>query len=114
MPARYGDERSSMSISRVALTFPGLLLRGLLRRFYWRYLVFDFSVASLCVLLGIPLCAFGVAFGSYHWWLSWKTGVTASAGTVFLAALPIIMGFQLLLGAVILDVLGSPNSRGRS
>lgn len=113
MPARYGDERSSMSISRVVLTFPGLLLRGLLRRFYWRYLVLDFTVASLCVLLGIPLCAFGVAFGGYHWWLSWKSGVTASAGTVFLAALPIIMGFQLLLGAVMLDVLNSPNARTR-
>ena len=113
MPARYGDEQSSLRISRVLATFPVLLLRGILRRFYWRYLILDFNVGSVCVLLGLPLCAFGAAFGAYHWWLSAKTGVTASAGTVFLAALPIIMGFQLLLGAVILDVLASPNARVR-
>lgn len=111
MPARYGDEQSSLRISRVLATFPGLLLRGILRRFYWRYLILDFNVTSVCVLLGLPLCAFGVAFGAYHWWLSSQTGVTASAGTVILAALPIIMGFQLLLGAAILDVLASPNAR---
>jgi len=111
MPARYGDERSSLRISRVLATFPGLLLRGALRRFYWRYLVLDFNVTSICVLLGTPLCAFGLLFGSYHWWLSAKTGVIASPGTVLLAALPIIMGFQLLLGAAILDVVASPNRR---
>lgn len=108
MPARYADERSSMRLARVASTFPGLLLRGLLRRFYWRYLIEEFGVVSICVLLGLPLLLFGVAFGVTQWVESARTGIVASTGTVILATLPIIIGFQLLLVSVLLDVLSSP------
>jgi dolichol-phosphate mannosyltransferase len=108
MPARYGDEHSSMRLSRVLFTFPGLLARGLMRRFYWRYLIEEFSVVSVCVLLGGPLALFGTAFGAWHWLDSMRTGTPATAGTVFVAALPIILGFQLLLAGLLLDVLSSP------
>lgn len=111
MPARYGDERSSMKLSRVLATFPGLLLRGLARRFYWRYLIHEFSVVSVCVLLGIPLALFGIAYGGWHWLDSFRTGQPATAGTVFVAALPIILGFQLLLAGLLLDVLSSPTRK---
>ena len=111
MPARYGDEQSSMRLSRVLGTFPGLLVRGLARRFYWRYLIEDFSVVSICVLTGLPLAAFGVVFGGWRWYSSARTGLPATAGTVFVAALPIILGFQLLLAAVLLDVLSSPTRK---
>ena len=107
MPARYGSEQSSLRASRVLLTFPGLLVRGVLRRFYWRYLIEDFGVTSVCVLTGLPLAAFGVAFGAMHWIASIRTGRPATAGTVLLAALPVILGFQLLLAAVLLDVVTS-------
>jgi hypothetical protein len=113
MPARYGDAPSSLRLSHVALTFPAKLVRGVLRRFYWRYLIEDFGVVSLCVLLGIPLLAFGVAFGAAHWVESVRTGHPATAGTVFVAALPIILGFQLLLAAVLLDVLSSGSGKRR-
>ena len=113
MPARYDDEVSSLRVSRVMLTFPGLLLRGLLRRFYWRYLIEDFGVVSICVLLGFPLWLFGVTFGTYHWVQSARTGAPATAGTVFVAALPIMLGFQLLLAAALLDVLSSHTGKYR-
>jgi dolichol-phosphate mannosyltransferase len=108
MPARYGDEKSSLRISRVATTFPPLLLRGLLRRFYWRYLIEEFGVVSVCVLSGLPFLLFGMVFGAWRWIDTVRTGNPATAGTVFVAALPIILGVQLLLAAVLLDVLSSP------
>lgn len=107
MPARYGDERSSLRIGQVVRTFPRLLVRGALRRFYWRYLIQDFGVVSICALLGLPLLLFGIVFGGVHWAHSLRTGGTASAGTVLLAALPILLGVQLLLVALVLDVLSS-------
>jgi dolichol-phosphate mannosyltransferase len=113
MPARYGDEQSSVSISRVLATFPPLLVRGFLRRLYWRYLIQDFGVVSVCVLTGLPLILFGLIFGAVHWIESVRTGRPATAGTVFVAALPIILGFQLLLAAVLLDVVSS-TARKRS
>lgn len=114
LPARYVDAPSSLRVRQVALSFPGLLARSLARRFYWRYLIEDFGVVSMAVLLGFPLALFGVAFGLWHWAQSVRTGVPATAGTVFVAALPIILGVQLLLVALVLDVLSSPSvKRGR-
>jgi dolichol-phosphate mannosyltransferase len=115
MPARYGGEQSSMQLSRVLVSFPPLLLRGLLRRFYWRYLIQDFGACTVCLLSAVPLLLFGAAFGGWHWVQSIRTGVPATAGTVLVAALPVILGFQLLLAAVVLDVLSSPSDkRGRT
>ena len=108
MPARYGDEASSLRVSRVVATFPGMLLRGATRRFYWRYLIQDFSVTSLCTLLGAVLIAGGAAFGAAEWIRSVATGRPATAGTVLLAALPVMLGWQALLVALVLDVLSSP------
>jgi dolichol-phosphate mannosyltransferase len=114
LPARYGDAPSSLRVRHVAATFPWLLLRSFGRRFYWRYLIEDFGVVSVGVLLGLPLLLFGMAFGGWHWVQSVRTGVPATAGTVFVAALPIILGVQLLLVALVLDVLASPTvKRGR-
>lgn len=114
LPARYVDAPSSLSVGRVAVAFPWLLARSLARRFYWRYLIEDFGVVSLGVLLGLPSTLFGLVFGAWRWLQSIRTGVPATAGTVFVAALPIILGVQLLLVAIVLDVLSSPSiKRGR-
>lgn len=110
MPARYGDERSSMKLSRVIASFPGLLLRGLLRRVYWRYFIQDFGATSVLLVVGGLLTTGGIAFGAYRWWLSSATGVPATAGTVLLAAVPLLGGFQCLLAALLLDVV-SANTR---
>lgn len=104
LPARYGDEESSLRIGRVIATFPPLLLRGFARRVYWRYLIEDFGLVSLCALAGAPLLLFGVVFGVLEWVASVQSGVPASAGTVLLAALPVMLGVQLLLTAAVLDV----------
>ena len=89
-------------------TFPARLAGAFLRRFYWRYLIQDFGIVSIATLLGLPLMAFGTLFGAKHWMESIRSAVPATAGTVFVAALPIILGAQLLLVALVLDVLASP------
>jgi dolichol-phosphate mannosyltransferase len=118
MPARYGSESSSLRVGSVMVRFPLLLMRGLARRFFWRYMIRDFNVLTLSVLTGIPALLFGTTFGGYHWWLSLSTGVPATAGTTILAALPIILGFQCMLTALVLDVLYQPvapvDDRGES
>lgn len=115
MPARYDDEQSSLNVWRTVLQFPPLLLTGLMRRFFWRYMIRDFNVLTVCVLAGVPALLFGVLFGAYHWWQSIVTGVPATAGTTILSALPIILGFQCLLTAFVLDVLYQPsNPLGRT
>lgn len=108
IPARYDGGPSSLGVTHSVVTFPPRLAKAFLRRFYWRYVIQDFGVVSVGALLGVPLTLFGVLFGAWHWAQSVRSGVPATAGTVFVAALPIILGVQLLLVALVLDVLASP------
>lgn len=111
MPARYGDEDSSLRISRVLLTFPPLLVRGFLRRLLLSYFIHDFNIASLYLLTGLPLALFGLVMGLGEWAMSMESGVPRTAGTVMLAGLPLILGFQLLLQAIAFDVANAPRPK---
>lgn len=108
--ARYGDEHSSLSPLRALLEFPPRLLVGLLRRVFWRYFVHDFTALSVYLLLGIPLLAGGIVFGSVEWYQLHRINTFASAGVVMMAAMPIILGAQLLLQAITLDVQNVPRN----
>lgn len=116
MPARYGEEQSSLSVTRILREFPPLLLRSFLRRVWLQYFVLDFSAASLFLVLGNLLCAFGLIFGLTAWGRSIRSGVPATTGTVMLAAMPFILGFELLLETIVLDIQNVPrrprNQRG--
>jgi glycosyltransferase involved in cell wall biosynthesis len=108
MPARYGEERSSMRIAVVLRRFPFRLVDRLRKRIWERYVVRDFSPVALFLLLGAPLLLAGVGFGAWAWYESSRTGIVASTGTVMLSVLPIVIGFQLILQAILLDINSSP------
>lgn len=108
MPARYAGEPSSLSIPRVLGQFPGRLLWALLRRIVLKNFVYDFNLESLQILCGIPLLLAGAVYGGYHWaWYAMRS-LAAPTGTVVLSALLIIVGFQLLLSAITLDLQAVP------
>jgi len=48
------------------------------------------------------------SFGVYLWLESALTGVATPTGTITLALLPLILGFQLLLQAIVLDIQETP------
>ena len=108
MPARYFGEISSLSISKTLFEFPPLMLRSWAHRVWLEYFVTDFSLGSLYLVFGVLLTAWGVIFGGIKWIQSNQTGVVATTGTVMLAAMPVILGFQLLLASVAFDVQNIP------
>ena len=108
MPARYGEERSSMRIAVVLRRFPLRLMNRLRKRIWQRYVVRDFSPVALFLLLGAPMLLAGVLFGAWAWYESSTSGIVASTGRVMLSVLPIVIGFQLILQAVLLDINSSP------
>lgn len=108
MPARYADEQSSMSISRVLLEFPPKLLSCLLRRLVLKNFLYDFSMESVYLLTGLPLLTFGLVFGITKWISYSAAGTGAPTGTVMIAAMTIILGFQLLLSAIAEDLRQVP------
>jgi glycosyltransferase involved in cell wall biosynthesis len=110
IPARYGDEVSSLSLWRAFFGFPIRLVQGFFRRLLWRYFIYDVTAVTLLLLVGSVLLLFGVSFGSYHWFLGQRSGQFQSAGTVALALLPSLLGSQLLLQAILLDVMDRPHT----
>jgi len=108
MPAIYGQEKSGIRINSILITFPRLLLQRFLYRIYQKYVLRDFSPIALFLGMGSLLLGWGVGFGIYHWIKSILTHVQTSTGTVMLAVLPLILGFQLVLEALVLDIHETP------
>jgi dolichol-phosphate mannosyltransferase len=108
MSARYEGEPSSLRPMRVIGPFLAGHSRNAFRRLIYSYFVRGFSVASLELLVGIPMLAFGVIFGAIAWCRSIALGEVSTAGTVMLAALPLILGSQLILSWLNFDIASEP------
>jgi dolichol-phosphate mannosyltransferase len=108
MRSFYADETSSLSIRNVALRFPGKYAIRAIKRFVYSYLLRDFNAGSVETILGGTLLTFGVVFGGIRWTTGIMDAATASSGTVMLAALPVILGVQLLLSALYYDIQNQP------
>ena len=108
MAALYGDEQSNLSVRRVVFPFFIKNVRNALRRFLVQYLIRDFSVATLEVIVGVILLIFGAFTGSTFWLRSYVDGNAATAGQVMIAALPILSGTQLILSALNFDMRNVP------
>ena len=108
IPARYRSEHSDLNPFKAGVTFPILFIPRLCRRIYQKYILRDFSPIALFLIMGLLLFGWGFIFGAYHWILSVLTNHVATTGTVMLAVLPLILGFQLILQAIVLDIQETP------
>ena len=108
MPARYGSETSSLSIRRALFEFPYKLSTIFFRRMLLRYYLYDFSMVSLYLLIGIPLLLFGGIFGGIKWVQYASQNIPAPTGTVMLPTLSVILGIQILLSAIEIDMNSAP------
>jgi glycosyltransferase involved in cell wall biosynthesis len=108
MPAHYQGEVSSLLIHRVLLEFPLKLLNTLFRRALLKNFVYDFSMASIYLLTGLPLLLFGLIFGISKWIHYATLNIPAPTGTVILPTLSVLLGIQLLLSAVEIDLRSVP------
>lgn len=108
MEARYADETSNLRIGAVLGQFFTKNLRELTKRLLYTYFLRDFSLASAQLLFGVLLMGFGAVFGAWGWWASIASGQAATTGTVMIAVLPIILGFQLLLSFLGFDMANEP------
>lgn len=104
MRAVYGDEESNLSILLTIPTFMWLHTRNLAKRIFYNYFLRDFNIGSIELVAGLLMSSFGFLFGLFQWYRSISTGVPVSSGTVMVAALPIILGVQMLLSFLSYDV----------
>lgn len=107
--AVYAGEVSHLSVTSSLFTFPLLHSRNLAKRIVYNYFLRNFSLASLNLVIGTAALLFGVIFGAWQWVQVGQTGEPATAGTVMLSALPIIIGVQLVLNFLAYDMASIPS-----
>lgn len=108
MEAVYAGEVSNLRIGDVMGEFAYKHIRNMCKRIFYNYYLRDMSVASIELPLGVFLLGFGTLFGGYHWIKSMELGLSSTAGTVMLSALPVLAGLQMLLAFISHDVRSVP------
>jgi dolichol-phosphate mannosyltransferase len=108
MDAKYENEVSNLKIRNIIGEFLIKHLRNFVKRIFYNYYLRDLSLASIELPVGLVLVLAGSCFGIYHWVSSANEGVNTPAGTVMLAALPILMGMQLILAFIGADIASVP------
>lgn len=108
MDSQYGEEVSSLKIKSILGEFLKKHLQNTGKRIFYNYYLRDLSPASLNLVLGIAMALFGAIYGGVHWYQSAMRNVLAPAGTVMIAALPLILGMQLLLSFLTQDMQSTP------
>lgn len=106
--SKYEDEVSNLSITNTIFTFPKKIIKGLIRRIFYKYYIYNFNMASIYLLLALPLLAFGFSFGMYRWIVGSIENTENNPGTIMLVALPVILGVQFLLQAISIDIDSLP------
>jgi dolichol-phosphate mannosyltransferase len=104
MKAVYAGEQSHLRIGRAIPEFFFKNIRNIFRRIAYDYYLRSFSLASIELPMGGLLVAFGTAFGVDRWLESLATGLPVTAGTVMVAALPVILGMQFLFSFLAADM----------
>jgi hypothetical protein len=108
MDAVYEDEKSNLRIRKVLIEFPFKYFTRFFKRLFYSYLLRDFNLGSVHLMVGLLLTIFGVIFGAFQWYVNDVRNLPTPTGTVMLSVVPIILGFQLLLSFLNFDVTSVP------
>lgn len=108
MESRYGTEKSNLKISRALFEFTFKHGVNFHKRLFYNYYLREMSAASIELPLGILMSWFGLIFGIVKYSESLQTGQAATAGTVMLSAVPLILGIQLVLAFITYDIASVP------
>lgn len=108
MAARYGNEKSNLSVARSIFEFAWKHFVNFNKRIFYRYYLREWSIASLEWPLAIFFLIFGFVFGLSSITSSAASGNPVTAGQVTLSSLTLIIGLQLLLAFVSYDIQAEP------
>jgi uncharacterized membrane protein len=108
MHALYLDEESNLKIHKILLPFLINNAKNFFKRIFYNYYLRDLSISSIELPIGFFLIVFGGVFGINKWVESANLDIPATAGSVMISALPILMGLQLILAFLNNDISSTP------
>lgn len=106
----YNNETSNLNIPAVSLLFPGKHLLRFMKRIFYNYFLREFNLGTVHLVGSCILMGGGTVFGIYQWYKNYQVGIATTSGNVMLAALPILLGFNLLIGALNYDITSVPQT----
>lgn len=108
IPARYGAAVSTIRLHREAPRAIKVLLRGFLKRMIIRYTLFSFHPVALFYGMSCLTIGWTILWTLIISIITFSRNTTPTTAVVMLAVLPFIVGFELLLQAVTLDINNEP------
>jgi len=108
MKSRYIDNSSNLSLIGSSVLFPFKHLKRYIKRIIYQYFIREFNAGTMQLVTGIVLSTFGLFFGAWHWIHSAMQHIATPTGTIMLSAIPLLMGFYSLLGALNYDITNIP------
>jgi len=110
IPARYQNEESSLTVSQIIREYPIMMIKSVFERIFFKYYLYDFNMASIYILIGLPLLLFGSIFGIIMWVNGAFNNEYNSVGTIMISVLSITLGIQFLLQAISIDIASTPKN----
>ena len=108
MPAKYGNEQSNLNAFLVIPEFSGKLLINYIYRIYYLYYIKGFTVEGAALFLSLILITIGGSYTSYYWINSSFLGNLATAGQIAIGGGILLIGLQLLLIFLVMDIRNEP------
>jgi hypothetical protein len=111
IPARYGLEKSNLRVGRTLFEFPIRMTLGLLKRMWFRKILYSLTVEALLAIFGFLFFFVGLTYGLYEFaQFTLIRNTPSPPGIVMGAALLMLFGFQMVLNAILLDIQSVPHS----
>ncbi len=108
IPARYGTEKSKVNLLSDPIKVIKTFFNGYVRRIFFKYTLYNFHPIALFYIIGFPLVFVGLIFGFFILINSFVLNKIATPATVMLFVVPFLLGVQLILQAIVLDIQNEP------
>lgn len=110
-PARYGDEKSNLAISKVVFEFPVKHLRNFMRRLIMTYFVKSWSPGTFLISFGVGFGFLAMFLGVSELMRAASQGTPLSSARLILTAILGLTSVQTLLSFLSYDVQTEPKAR---
>lgn len=110
VPAHYGDEKSTIKLIPTAWRNLKAVWKGFWRRIYYKYVLYGFHPVALFLFTGMFFLIISLLLAIFLLYVKLFAHQSPTAGSVMLAVLPFILGIQLTLTALTIDVSNENNN----
>ena len=110
VPAHYGNEKSTIKLIPTAWRNLKAVWKGFWRRIYYKYVLYGFHPVALFLFTGMFFLIISLLLAIFLLYVKLFSHQSPTAGSVRLAVLPFILGIQLTLTALTIDVSNENNN----